>query len=200
MKERYTDQELIDRGLLELSPSGHLQTPMPSYKTGTMTRQKEIEQVVSHWECPTQLDRIESMLKEVLSHINKQKRRRNGSDTATDTAFNSFWSYYPRKTSKPAAVRAWNGLNQTQKQKIISVIPDWVDAWKGKDKQYIPHPSTWLNQHRFNDDVDIAVPEEKESAPKTEKEWTNKAFELGIKPRTGEQWHELKERIKVAMR
>jgi hypothetical protein len=58
MTERYTDQELIDRGLLELSPDGHLRTPLPVYKKITID--------VSKWDCPTQLDRIESKLDEVL--------------------------------------------------------------------------------------------------------------------------------------
>jgi hypothetical protein len=169
--------------------------------TDSMSRQEEIEQVVSHWECPTQLDRIESMCKEILAHQNKQKRRGNGSHTVTDHAFDSFWDLYPRKVGKPAALKAWNGLNVDQKQKAAKAILVWVDAWyKTTDKQYIPHPSTWLNQHRFNDDVDMAVPEEKESAPKTEVEWNHKGLELGLHARNGESWHEWKERIKVEMR
>ena len=164
-----------------------------------MDRQQEIEQIVSNWDEPTQLDRIENLLKELVAHKNKPKRAQNGSETVTDPAFDSFWAYYPRKVGKPTACSAWNGLNASQKHQVIKVIPDWVDAWRGKDKKFIPHPSTWLNQHRFNDDVDEAVPEEKEE-PKTNQQWLDKAVELGIEARSGEPWSVLILRVKEAMR
>jgi hypothetical protein len=162
-------------------------------------RKKEIEVIVSNWACPTQLDRIESMLQELLAHQNKPKRARNGSEEVTDTNYDFFWHHYPRKISKPTALNAWNRLNESQKQKVISVIPDWITAWRGTEKRFIPYPSTWLNQHRFDDDVDMAVPEEK-VMPKTNKEWSDKAKELGIFARSGEPWSNFIERVKVEMR
>jgi hypothetical protein len=191
MSERYTDQELIDRGLLELSPDGHLRTPLPVDKKITID--------VSKWDCPTQLDRIESKLDEILVLLTKKKRV-TGRKAIPDYAFVSFWSYYPRKTSKPAALRAWNGLNESQKQQIIKVIPDWVDAWRNTDKRFIPHPSTWLNQHRFDDDVDVAVPEEKKVMPKTDADWIQAGAIHNIFARTGESMTSFKRRVEVALR
>lgn len=28
-----------------------------------------------------------------------------------------------------------------------------IESWKGKDKDYIPHPATWLNDRRWEDEI-----------------------------------------------
>ena len=35
-----------------------------------------------------------------------------------------------------------------------------MQNWKNKDRSFIPMPTTWLNQKRFNDEVVIEVTEE----------------------------------------
>ncbi len=76
-------------------------------------------------------------------------------DRACD-AFATFWTAYPRKVNKPGALKAWQNkkLNDS-----IDIILAGLERWKGsrqwlKDNgQYIPHPATWLNQERWNDEV-----------------------------------------------
>lgn len=75
--------------------------------------------------------------------------------TANAEGFDEFWEAYPRKTSKAEARKAWNKLkpNEELREKMLASI----EAWKGTDQwrepRYIPHPSTWLNQERWNDEA-----------------------------------------------
>ena len=68
--------------------------------------------------------------------------------------FSEFWEAYPRKVGKPVAEKAY--LKAVKKfdpglilRGLLSTAAEWDR--QGIEKQFIPHPSTWLNQHRFND-------------------------------------------------
>ena len=71
-----------------------------------------------------------------------------------DASFTLFWNLATRKTGKGAARKAFTkALTRTTEQQLG---PAWVKAnaaWKTwPDKTRIPHPSTWLNQDRWDDD------------------------------------------------
>ena len=70
--------------------------------------------------------------------------------------FEEFWSRYPRKVAKPAAKKAWQRLSPKEqlKSKIFSAIDDHknTDQWR---EGFIPHPATWINQKRWEDEVDM---------------------------------------------
>jgi hypothetical protein len=68
--------------------------------------------------------------------------------------FELFWQSYPRKVGKKAALNAWN--KATDKPHVDDVIKAVTAQKAGKEwmkegGQYIPHPTTWLNQGRWND-------------------------------------------------
>ncbi len=62
--------------------------------------------------------------------------------------FVSFWLNYRKKVSKPSAIRAFKRLKTSDQQKAIA---DCIKRYVNTDKQYIPHPATYLNNHMFND-------------------------------------------------
>jgi uncharacterized protein YdaU (DUF1376 family) len=65
--------------------------------------------------------------------------------------FDRFWSCYPKRVGKGSAEKAWQkALSIASADEIISVVE--VYPW-GDDKQFIPHPATWLNQKRWQDDL-----------------------------------------------
>ena len=70
-----------------------------------------------------------------------------------DELFDKFYLSYPRKVGKQAAIKAWNKLTVKQKNQAIKVIDSHVKHWikLDTDMEHIPHPSTWLNQERFDD-------------------------------------------------
>lgn len=72
--------------------------------------------------------------------------------------FDDFWTSYPRKVAKLDAQRAWAKLTQAQQRRAVQTLPAHVTAWvlAGRDKERIPHAATWLNGHRFEDELDTA--------------------------------------------
>lgn len=85
-------------------------------------------------------------------------------DTASDTdpliekRFNQFWELYPRKQGKGDARKSWKRIKPNAElfDKIITALKNNVDnnrQWQRDNGQYIPNPSTWLNQERWEDDI-----------------------------------------------
>jgi hypothetical protein len=73
--------------------------------------------------------------------------------------FNAFWTAYPRKSNKAFARKSFDKLNPDDVllQKILNAIHvQRRSIWLDKDPQYIPHPSTWLNGERWEDEVTVA--------------------------------------------
>lgn len=73
------------------------------------------------------------------------------------TAFDEFWAAYPRKVAKEAARKAFElAARRGSPEKILEAAAVQCAAWKsdGVEQQFIPHPTTWLNQSRWNDAPD----------------------------------------------
>lgn len=75
--------------------------------------------------------------------------------THARTAFDEFWSAYPRKVGKPTARTAFfravkRGSNPDA---IVAGARRCAREWKAAktEERFIPHPSTWLNDDRWND-------------------------------------------------
>lgn len=67
-----------------------------------------------------------------------------------------FWNEYPEKVAKAKALQVWNKMTDEEKQKAIVAIKKQVEAkhFRGRDgKDYVPHPATWLNQRRWEDEI-----------------------------------------------
>jgi hypothetical protein len=84
-----------------------------------------------------------------------------GESLIEDAGFESFWVECPRKTDKKAAMRAWEKLNEQDRLAATAGMiyhrdnnPQW------RDKSLIPHPSTFLNGRRFEDEIVIPRREE----------------------------------------
>jgi len=71
--------------------------------------------------------------------------------------FENFWSLYPKKIGKQAAVKKWKTLKRSGQlpplQQILEAVENqktW-EQWQKDGGQFIPHPETWLNQGRWED-------------------------------------------------
>lgn len=80
----------------------------------------------------------------------------------TDEEWDRFWSAFPRKESKPAALRAWKAA---RKRASVDAIMDGLGRWLPnlalREKQYIPLPATWLNNDKWNDEPSAVQPTER---------------------------------------
>lgn len=73
-----------------------------------------------------------------------------------NSLFDVFWKAYPRKTNKGFAKKVFAKLKVTDEllEKMLHAIEVQKRyTWKDKDPQYIPHPSSWLNGERWEDEV-----------------------------------------------
>ena len=74
--------------------------------------------------------------------------------------FNEFWAAYPRKQGKGDARKKWQKLKPSADlhSKILKAIEQakQSDQWRKNNGQYIPNPSTWLNQSRWEDELQTA--------------------------------------------
>ena len=74
---------------------------------------------------------------------------------ASESEFEQFWSCYPKKVGgKQATLKAWQ--KATKKPPLVDLLyaldlAKKSEQWTKENGQYIPHPSTWLNQGRWSD-------------------------------------------------
>ena len=80
-----------------------------------------------------------------------------GSASLQDQRFDQFWDAYPRKVGKTDARKAWKKANITAEifEKIMTSIAasKELDQWQREAGRYIPNPSTWINQGRWDDEL-----------------------------------------------
>jgi hypothetical protein len=74
-----------------------------------------------------------------------------------ETRFEVFWFEYPRKEGKGAA-RSWWAKKKPSAElvdQMLRSIEGWRKSaqWLKDDGQFVPMPSTWLNQSRWEDDI-----------------------------------------------
>ena len=88
-------------------------------------------------------------------------------DNMWEIHFERFWELYPRKENK-SVTKKWfqtHYLNEEQFETIISKLKTFIKtkAWKKNDGQFIPYPSTFLHQKRWEDEIsDSDIEETKE--------------------------------------
>ena len=114
--------------------------------------------------------------------LTKEKNRieKNKKETKhqiqTSTEFDKFWSVYPRKVDKQRCIKRYSKLSKsdqgTLQTRLDSVwLPHWkLKYWVGKgwsSTEFIPHPTTFINSRRYEDDPpiigDISTNSEKEA-------------------------------------
>lgn len=69
--------------------------------------------------------------------------------------FDSFWTAYPRKVGKADAKKAWikTAKERPELSAVLRAIRKQCNSteWQKDRGAFIPHPSTWLNQGRWDD-------------------------------------------------
>ena len=86
---------------------------------------------------------------------NKQegKEHKNEKNSIYTSSFEKFWNVYPVKGGKKIAFGIWKRQHIGE---VVEEIVEFVDKAKGTrqwKEGFIPHPTTFLNGHRWEDDL-----------------------------------------------
>ncbi len=78
-------------------------------------------------------------------------------ETASQKRFDLFWAAYPKKVGKKAAQKAWKNAKVSADlfDKIMNAVGKAriTTQWLREGGRYIPNPSTWLNEGRWDDEI-----------------------------------------------
>lgn len=77
-------------------------------------------------------------------------------DPEDDKGFEAFWTDYPKKVAKAAVMAWWARTSPSDDllMEILEGLDKWLGLWtsRGTELRWIPHPMTWLNQRRWQDE------------------------------------------------
>lgn len=121
------------------------------------------------------------------AHVRETAKAKANGCRPTDARadFDTFWDAYPRKIGKDAAKKAW-AKKHPPLGDVLSALERQCQSeqWTRDGGQFIPHPTTWLNQGRWQDEGD--------SAPAPAERWWEECARLGHSPRCANlQWHQV---------
>ena len=92
--------------------------------------------------------------KQGQSTVSIDKQYNNITKNNINIDFSVFWNLYGKKKgSKDACEKKWNKLKDAERVKIIDTLPNFKSSVK--DIQFLPFPETYLNQKRWNDELEI---------------------------------------------
>lgn len=82
--------------------------------------------------------------------------KNNTSPSARESSFADFWKAYPKKIGKGSAENAWKKI-KSPVDTLALILPALEiqkrsDQWRKDNGQFIPNPSTYLNQRRWEDE------------------------------------------------
>lgn len=107
---------------------------------------------------------IQSVAQSRVEKSRVEKSIYSSSPAVMDVGFDAFWKSYPRKIGKGAARKSWDKIKPSESllAKIIFAVEQQKKSadWQKENGKYIPHPTTWLNQERWDDEVQLSAIEE----------------------------------------
>ena len=79
------------------------------------------------------------------------KNRTKTKTEILDAKFEDWWLWYDYKKSKEKAKKSWNSLTEQEKDLALQTVQSYVESTP--DKTFRKHPTTYLNQKCFNDEI-----------------------------------------------
>jgi len=185
IKETGISKASVARHLLELERIGYIQRSQRFDESGRQTstfytvilsNTETGQSVYETDDCPGERQGIVSERDTNYIHIEPKPKETNKNKSICSSHdellihFDRFWATYPRKVSKSVAKQVWIKKKLDNKADIIIAdvekrkVTCGADCWLNERKTFIPHPATYLNQERWEDEI---VAEEESPPPNT---------------------------------
>ena len=73
-----------------------------------------------------------------------------------EITFEQFYKLYPRKEKRLTAEKSFKKLSTKDRFEAYAGLINYIKVWKASEteKQFIPHPSTFINQRRWEDEIE----------------------------------------------
>lgn len=124
-------------------------------------KDKKISIVHSQTSLLTDLEKQVEEEEKKRAAAEKRKQEKKQEEKEQEEKFARFWEVYPRRAGKKTAVQSWRKIKPDDilfEQILNAVEQQKKTIWKDKELQFVPHPSTWLNQERWTDQVTVSKP------------------------------------------
>ncbi|KKW00239.1 MAG: hypothetical protein UY34_C0033G0012 [Parcubacteria group bacterium GW2011_GWA2_48_9] len=155
-------QLMLDAGVDALKPEWNETVGLlKKFEQFGMTKSGNASQIIiAHWS-QRQVKNAFTGYERTKRHREREKSKGQIENMQTDS-FTEFWTAYPRKTQKQIAFKSWCKVNPDPelRMKILTAIAQQSKSpqWTKDEGQFIPHPATWLNQQRWDDQMTITRP------------------------------------------
>jgi len=154
---------LISVGWLVENDGSSLEMPEFSEHNGQSAKRRAEDQKRKRdsRDCPQSVRKVSAkQVDEKQTESGLEKRREEKSKQPSNDGFDAVYQAYPKKVGKPAAAKAWKTADIKPDQ-VALILTDIAKRkgsrdWLKDDGQFIPNPSTYLNQRRW-EDVQIQV-------------------------------------------
>lgn len=142
------DERTVKRALRSLEDDGLIRTEPRYGKDGKQTSNRYVIQRRGDIFAGEGVTNVTPNTVRDIQLPNTQRGDRN----AYPSAFEEWWNAYPRNDgSKRKAFEAWKRATDREigEQDLFLKTCRFKQTQHGKDKRYIPHATTWLNQRRW---------------------------------------------------
>lgn len=104
-------------------------------------------------------NRSKDKVEQITDRSQSTTKEPNPKPKKTMVDFDEFWTHYPRKISKKSASKAWIKIKPDQVlfETIMKALEQQKNSeqWQKVNGSFIPHATTWLNQERWTDEVEL---------------------------------------------
>ena len=112
--------------------------------------------------------------------------------------FQEFWNVWPKRCAKADARKAWAQTKDIRPEltNLLNAVKAAckTEAWMKDGGKYIPHPATWLRGERWDDELEVKLPNVVNEKPwhETATGIELKGKELGLDPSQFESFQHFK--------
>lgn len=132
-------------------------------KGGRPVKNEEPEETENNLKEPNETENnIEEPNETEIAKKEERRKKKEDKRKKINEYFAQFWAAYPRKEAKANAMKAFEKIDPDEELmgKMLKAIEKKKESsqWKENGGQYIPHPATWLNGHRWEDEIKNGTP------------------------------------------
>lgn len=128
------------------------------HKHQTLKKDRKPVTLLGKIEDWSDLDSIGFQLEDIGNPREEKRREVKGREEKIYVqSFEKFWSVFPRKINKQTALKSWLRLKPSD-ELIENIVRDVSsrassESWSKESRKFCPHPSTYLNNRRWEDEV-----------------------------------------------